>query len=733
VARCQILAIGALRIARAIPAAGVIIRGAMADPVLASTPQPNGPGPFPGVWLPWLVLLLVIHAGIIAWAVVEPFATPRDGYRPEEFLRVSLIALAIFGVAIASFGRHTRSIAWNGAIITASMLMTPAVTLVVGLQLLNAFVVGHRVLARVDRSGAIIHAPHFTVATLTGISLWIGLISVTAALKVHYATVYAAVLILPLLYWWRTAAAALGRVGRVLVQRGPVMSGSERAWTALLMTMVVLHLFVVAKPETGYDAVAMHLQIPLLMAEMHRWPFDVTRYAWAVMPMGADWAFTAAYFVGGEGAARLLNFCFAGLACLLLFELVRRYARRDIALASACLVASTPLAFLETGTLYVENLWTAFLLGSLLLALDYLRSAAKDLLLALAFLAAGAMQCKVIGVIWLAPLLLTVGFLVWRRHGYRGFSAREIALLGIAVAIAAWPYANAWLRTGNPVFPFMNALFRSPLFDTGTSFNNWLYNAPLRPWSPYEMIWSSGRFIEGADGAAGFQWLLLFPVIALAFLRRRPLAQWLCLALAAIVFVGVFSQQSYLRYLLPVFALVAVLGGWALDEIPDSRATRVAILLVGGILCAINVRLMYTAGWANAVLCPSCATDSRARREYVAQYKPDRIAADYLNAYLPNARVGFYMIGAPSPAGYVGYSRAANWHDYPSFRALTMAQTAEDVLAHAKKFGLTHIVYRDPPWESENAAMHAFREKYTVPVWRANGIVVAAIELPPGP
>ena len=48
---------------------------------------------------------------------------------------------------------------------------------------------------------------------------------------------------------------------------------------ALLMTMVVLHLFVVTKPETGYDALAMHLQIPMLMAEAHRWPFDVTRSA----------------------------------------------------------------------------------------------------------------------------------------------------------------------------------------------------------------------------------------------------------------------------------------------------------------------------------------------------------------------------------------------------------------------------------------------------------------------
>jgi 16S rRNA G966 N2-methylase RsmD len=49
------------------------------------------------------------------------------------------------------------------------------------------------------------------------------------------------------------------------------------------------------------------------------------------------------------------------------------------------------------------------------------------------------------------------------------------------------------------------------------------------------------------------------------------------------------------------------------------------------------------------------------------------------------------------------------------------------VLAHARKFQLTHIVYRDPPYEWENAAMKAFREQFAVPVWRANGIVVAEI------
>ena len=698
----------------------------MSVSVPSSAPPTNGPGEFPRAYWPWLALLLAIHGAILLWAVSHAWVTPPTFWRPEGFVNVTLAALACFGAAIAFRGRYTRAIAWNGAILVASALLTPAVVLVVLLQLLNAFVLGDRVLALVKAQDESPDAPHFAIPTLTGVALWIGIQAAAAPVNVHYLPVYSAALLLPLLFWWRTAAGALLAAGRVLVQRGPPLLASERGWTALLMTIVVLHLFVVAKPEVGYDALAMHLQIPALMAETHKWTFDVTRYLWAVMPIGADWTFTAAYFLGGEGAARFLNFCYAAIAGFLLFELIRRYARRDVALASVCLFASMPLAFLETSTLYVENLWVAFLLGTLLLALDHLREQSRVTLVALAFLAAGAMQCKVIGVIWLTPLLAWTAWLVWQRRSHRAFAKRDLALLTVAVAIAAWPYVNAWLRTGNPVFPFMNALFRSPLFDATASFNNPLYNTPLRPWSPYELVWSSGRFIEGFDGAAGFHWLLLFPVILLAFARRPPRPYWLCLALAAIAFVGVFTQQSYLRYLLPVFALIAVLGGWALAEIPDRRATRTVMLVIGGLLCLVNVRLMWTGSWANLTLCTACGVDNRARQAFVAQYAPDRLAADYLNRNLPNARVGFYMLGG-TPAGFVGYSRAGNWHDDKTFRALAFAESADDVLAHARAYRLTHIVYRDPPYETENAAMRAFRERYAVPVWRANGIVIAEI------
>jgi hypothetical protein len=138
---------------------------------------------------------------------------------------------------------------------------------------------------------------------------------------------------------------------------------------------------------------------------------------------------------------------------------------------------------------------------------------------------------------------------------------------------------------------------------------------------------------------------------------------------------------------------------------------------------------MYTGSWANLSLCTACGVDNRARQDHIAQFGPDRLAADYLNRNLPNARVGFYMLGG-TPAGFVGYSRAVNWHDYPTFRAITAAITADEVLANARYFRLTHIVYRDPPWESENDAMRAFREHYAVPIWRANGMVIAEIRVP---
>jgi hypothetical protein len=699
-------------------------------PVRAS-PSPS-PGSFPRAYLPWLWLLLAAHAVLLVWAALRALGVEREDYLAREFRLVGITSFVVALVGLTLGRHHARAFAIACVAIAAAALLTPGAVAVVSLCLLSAHVLGMRLLRIVGgRAGTAYPAAPWPLPILIGIGIWIAMVTATGGLRIHYAPVYVVVLLVPLAFAWRDTVDALARL-RPLAAAGPVFGWTERIWVALLVTMIVLHLFIVARPDAGYDSSTMHLQFAILVEDMHRWRFDVDRYAWAVMPLGADWAYAIAYILGGENAARLANFSFGVLAMGLVFELLRRHARREIALASVCLLVSIPLAFAETGSLYVENLWSAFLLAALFVTLDMARGslpAARGWPL-WALLAAAAMQCKVIGVLWLAPLFVYTLVAMTRRADAQRPDLRGLLVMTGATVMAAWPYVNAWLRTGNPVFPFMNTLFRSPLADITTSFTNPLYVVPLRPWSLYEVIADSHRFIEGSDGAIGLHWLLLLPLIALAFTRRRPAEQWWCAALAAVFFTAVFVQQAYLRYLLPAFMLLAVLGGWAANDLPDGRRTRIAVLIVGGLLCLLHVRLIPNGNWPNARLCVGCAFDAQARTNFLSMYMGDRIVGDHLNRNLPDARVGFLMLNAPSPGGFAGYSRAANWHDGPFFSAVARATTAADIDVLVRKYSLTHVVYRTRAPERENDAIRAFRDSRTTPLWKFQDFVVAAITPP---
>jgi hypothetical protein len=197
----------------------------------------------------------------------------------------------------------------------------------------------------------------------------------------------------------------------------------------------------------------------------------------------------------------------------------------------------------------------------------------------------------------------------------------------------------------------MNRLFRSPLADTVTSFDNPMYRIPLGPTSLYDIFLDGHRFLEGADGAAGLHWLVVIPLLAIALVRRRPAEMIPCAALFAIYFVAVFVQQAYLRYLFPAFCCSQSSPRGPRSQLIESRATRLALLLFGGALVILNVRFIPSGNWPNAQLCPMCAFDRFAREDFTATYMGDRIVGDYLNRNLRDARVGFMMLNAPSPAG----------------------------------------------------------------------------------
>ena len=131
-----------------------------------------------------------------------------------------------------------------------------------------------------------------------------------ARLPVNYPAVWLAVLAIPLLLNWR----ALPRRFAFPELR----TWGERAACALLAFGLIMHWLVVLKPEQSADGLAMHLAIPANIALHHAFTFEPTLIVWSVMPMGADFAYSIVYLLGGEFAARLLNLAMLLVAVALL-------------------------------------------------------------------------------------------------------------------------------------------------------------------------------------------------------------------------------------------------------------------------------------------------------------------------------------------------------------------------------------------------------------------------------
>ncbi|HBY61168.1 MAG TPA: hypothetical protein DEH78_15205, partial [Solibacterales bacterium] len=295
---------------------------------------------------------------------------------------------------------------------------------------------------------------------LPGLAVLITAMSLTIALPIHY----------PLLYWIVVPAAVFLLRRRMRLPSWPNLSRMEAAAAALLIFALLSNWLMALKPEISADGLAMHLVIPARVALDHRWSFDVARFTWAVMPMGGDWAYTAAYLMGGEAAARILNFGLLAWMAFSILRLLARWATLTRALLLTAVFVSSPLVTMATGSMFVENFWGALVVGAL--------SAVFDRRFLIAALLLGAAVASKLGALpFAAAILVLLAVETLREPGFP-WVRTVAASFAIFFVLAAIPYGTAWAVTGNPVFPFLNTTFQSPLYDTSVPFQDNRYRTP---------------------------------------------------------------------------------------------------------------------------------------------------------------------------------------------------------------------------------------------------------------
>ncbi len=668
------------------------------------------------------------HAGRALWPLVRFLAAARP-YRAITRLIAAVtfavffgaIAAAIYGFAKGNLFHEFVWLAWGrrrlihfgalfGAVSLPILLIFPwAYATVFAALLLGAtalaegpvavfavlfFLVSANASGRavISRLGRVSHSPEppDALATLLGIGIYATIMTLTARLPVNYAAAWALLLALPIALDLRGTASRL-RAWFDALRAIELRNWRVRAALAILLGVLCVHWFVALQPESSADGLAMHLAVPMDIAANHVMTFHPNLFVWSVMPMAADFSYSIVYLLGGEAAASLLNFALLLMLVALLFRAAWQWLHPGPAMIVAALFASTPLVFLVTGSLFIEN-FVAVMIFGLVMALWRLQETGDARYLWLAAALGGTAASAKFGA-W-AFVLMAFAFAVveLRRRRAPGPALLAAALL---LVFAAPPYIIAFAQTGNPVFPFLNSRFPSMMLERGVEFRNNNFAQPLTWKTPFDLTFHTGRFLEGLPGAFGFEYLFLIPLGAIALFAARSYAARIAAGVALAAGALVMVSQPYARYVYPAMPLLAIPLA-ALGARFAARQRRLCIaLFAAAVGCiALNVYFSSVSGWYHKDFYSPTIFRKGGRARIIHDNIPLRdVTIRFREAY-PQEPVLLLVEHDLADAGSNSFEY--HWHQHRVWREISETQSVSAVRRVVSRLGIRYFISRRP-------------------------------------
>jgi hypothetical protein len=412
----------------------------------------------------------------------------------------------------------------------------------------------------------------------------------------------------------------------------------------------------------------------------------------------------------------------AGVNGLLLWVLTRRLVGdSDLAASRACAVLVTVMGLTGSmyvsyiGTTFAEYLCSPFILAALIVLIPVDRAAGawptRSLLLSglfLGFATGLKLTNGAFAIAMLVSLLALWPAMTLRRRGIFAFAAGGLA--GFAASGGVWAL-RLGLAFGNPVFPFFNAVFRSPWFDV-VNVNDmrfppqaFLYAAVTNPF-----VWFLG--LTHPTSEVPFReprFALVAVILPLAIgaslwrlrprgaeggaprMRPRSIEFWLLSLFFVISYAIWLKQFGVQRYTLPLELLAGALILLGLDRMMGSLRTVVVTFGVVVLFAALWTRppdwsrMPYSRDWFD--IAPT--TSSPSGNLYVMlSWEPMSYAIPFMPRQDRFVRLAGNM--ALEPQTRLGRRAAEIIQQYPGpIRTLSLGPLDEDDQARLLRFGLT--------------------------------------------
>ena len=354
----------------------------------------------------------------------------------------------------------------------------------------------------------------------------------------------------------------------------------------------VRNLMWTVAPEVEFDALNMRLAVPRIFLQEGR--FVDLPYIWHSYFVHLLEYFNAICMaLHGERVAKLAVAVIAIAAAMSAYSLGRTLFSPTAGVWAAVFFYTTPIASWGSGTAYNDNAVAQFVTAAILAFVLWYRTQHWGWIVASGLLAGGATSIKLNGAFALVGLTLALlAVIILKRR-----PVRTIVVFVVVAGIVAVPfYWLVYSLTGNPIFPFMNDVFKSPYweldnpvtnasdFGVGTTFRALLV-------LPFRLTLDTARFGEALSPGALGPLLLLIPFAVLVLRKNREAR---IVAFVTFVYLALWAATyQYGRYYtaaLPAVAALSVGGFLALAPgFLERYRQPVLALLVFGQLAVLPV------------------------------------------------------------------------------------------------------------------------------------------------
>jgi len=424
--------------------------------------------------------------------------------------------------------------------------------------------------------------------------------------------------------------------------------------------------------NTGYtewDSLSYHLADPKIYLQQHRIGF----IPWE---SHSNFAFTAEmwYTIGlafhSVPLAKLFHFTCGLGTCLATYAIGKRHFGPSVGVVAALLLAGSAPVLSEAGTAYVDLAATFFTALTLMCLLNGLKENECRWMMPLSAILMGfALSCKALALTSLAMFAgaLLLWLIVRQKRSVVMAIAKTAGWCVLALVIGCVWYVKSYIYTGDPVFPFGYRIFHSPFWNAADAANysaaNYAFGVGhkpidllLAPWNltmyplpghptgayPYLVgtVARAQSFNDYATAMMAVPAIFIAAIVALPFLRG-PKVIGVLAAYAGLSFIFWFGSTQYVRYLLPLFPVLALLSAWSIVALVEAKRFSGYALAA---LAVFSVGFTLVNGFDLAKSELPVATGQQSQTDFLTQTDPAVYGAmTYINTSLPpGATIVFY-------------------------------------------------------------------------------------------